>query len=212
MKDKDSNTDIKSTNIVPVAHRVQQKDRHAQNAHGGGVLWLTGLSGAGKSTLAFTVEELLFRKGYQVYVLDGDNIRLGLNKDLGFSPTDRTENVRRIGEVAALFADAGFIVIAALISPFIRGRQAAKIAAKGNFHEFYIKADLGVCESRDTKGLYKRARKGEIKDFAGISMPYEPPVSADLVIDTQKLRVEACVAMIERYCEQHFKMQTQDDS
>ena len=139
------------------------------------MLWFTGLSGAGKSTLALALERELFAKGYQVYVLDGDNIRTGLNANLGFSPEDRAENIRRVGEVAALFADAGFIVISSFISPYRSDRERARAAAKDAFHEIYVKASLAACEERDPKGLYKRARTGEIAEFTGISSPYEPP-------------------------------------
>ena len=139
------------------------------------MLWFTGLSGTGKSTLALALERELFAKGYQVYVLDGDNIRAGLNANLGFSPEDRAENIRRVGEVASLFADAGFIVISSFISPYRSDRERARAAAKDAFHEIYVKASLEACEGRDPKGLYKRARKGEIPEFTGISSPYEAP-------------------------------------
>jgi bifunctional enzyme CysN/CysC len=150
------------------------------------VLWLTGLSGAGKSTLAIRVERELFHRGYAVYALDGDNVRLGLNADLGFSPNQRTENIRRVGEVAALFADAGLICITSFISPYQTDRDRARAAARQRFHEIYVKADLTVCEARDPKGLYRRARSGEIGDFTGISSPYEPPSAAELTVETDK--------------------------
>ena len=166
---------IKSTNITAVEHRVDKQARWRANGHRGGVLWFTGLSGAGKTTLALELEQALFAKGWQAYVLDGDNVRHGLSSDLAFSPHDRTENVRRIGEVAGLFADAGFIVLTAFISPYRADREVARGAALDAFHEIYIEADVETCEQRDPKGLYVKARRGEILDFTGISAPYEAP-------------------------------------
>ena len=175
----------RSTNITTVDYSVTEEMRMARNGHRGGVLWFTGLSGAGKSTLAVELERRLFQKGYQVYVLDGDNIRSGLNANLGFSPEDRAENIRRVGEVAALFARAGFIVISAFISPYRTDRDRAREAAGNNdFHEVYVSAGLDVCEKRDTKGLYQRARSGEIRDFTGIHQPYEEPHAPELTVDT----------------------------
>ena len=173
----------------------------------GFTIWFTGLSGAGKSTIAMEVERRLFNKGYQVYVLDGDNVRHGLNANLGFSPEDRAENIRRVGEVAALFADAGLIVITAFISPYRADRQRARSAAGDSFHEIYIRADLATCESRDPKGLYKKARRGEISDFTGITAPYEEPESAELVVDTAKSDLEHSVAKILAYVENRFHEQ-----
>lgn len=196
----------KSDNITPIAHRIRRTQRHAYNAHKGGVLWLTGLSSAGKSTLGFGMEQLLFTKKYQSYVLDGDNIRGGLNQDLGFSDADRTENIRRVSEVAALFADAGIVTIASFISPYRKDRQAARDVVGDNFHEIYIKADLAVCEKRDQKGLYKKARRGKIKQFTGISSPYEPPLSPELIIDTETYSIEECIAQIEQYVDVHFRI------
>jgi bifunctional enzyme CysN/CysC len=167
-------------------------------------LWFTGLSGAGKSTIAMEVERRLFQQGYLVYVLDGDNVRYGLNADLTFSPRDRAENIRRIGEVAALFADAGMIAIAAFISPYRADRQRARGAAKDAFHEIYVKADVTTCEGRDPKGLYKKARRGEIPEFTGISAPYEEPESAELIIDTSALPVEESVRAVLAYVERNF--------
>ncbi|MCS7268181.1 MAG: adenylyl-sulfate kinase [Geminicoccaceae bacterium] len=197
---------VRASNISAVGHAVSRAARAARNGHKGGVLWFTGLSGAGKSTLALALERELFAKGYQVYVLDGDNIRGGLCRDLGFSPEDRAENIRRVGEVAALFADAGFIAISSFISPYRSDRQRAREAAGENFHEIYIKADLAVCEKRDPKGLYKRARKGEIKDFTGISAPYEAPENPELVVPTDELGLEDCLALLLRYVEEHFRL------
>ena len=196
---------VRSTNITEVGHAVTREARSARNGHKGAVLWFTGLSGAGKSTLALALERELFAKGYQVYVLDGDNIRAGLNANLGFSPDDRAENIRRVGEVAALFADAGFIVISSFISPYRSDRERARAAAKDAFHEIYVKASLAACEERDPKGLYKRARKGEIAEFTGISSPYEAPDRPDLVIATDAQSVDECLAQLIGYVEGRFQ-------
>ncbi|HVI88063.1 MAG TPA: adenylyl-sulfate kinase [Dongiaceae bacterium] len=195
----------RSSNLTEVEHKVTTEVRQQRNGHRGGVLWFTGLSGAGKSTVAMAVERELFRRGLQVYVLDGDNIRYGLSANLGFAPEDRAENIRRVGEVAALFADAGMIVITAFISPYRSDRLRARSAAHDAFHEIYIKADLASCESRDPKGLYQRARKGEIPEFTGISAPYEPPEEPNLVVDTQHLTIDACVAAVIDYVEKNFR-------
>jgi bifunctional enzyme CysN/CysC len=195
----------KSTNITAVAHRVTRQERWKRNRHHSGVLWFTGLSGAGKSTLAFELEQLLFEKGYQAYVLDGDNLRHGLNTDLGFSPADRTENIRRVGEVAALLADAGAIAISAFISPYREDRESARRSAGGDFHEIHVKADLAVCERRDPKGLYEKARRGEIPEFTGISAPYEAPEDPELAIDTGVLSVEESLGLLVDYVEEVFK-------
>ena len=186
-----------------VEHRVTTEARAARAGHRGAVFWLTGLSAAGKSTIAIEAENRLFHLGFQVYVLDGDNIRRGLATDLGFSHEDRTENIRRAGEVAALFAEAGFIVISAFISPYRQDRAGARAAAgEGSFHEVYVKASLEACEKRDPKGLYRRARAGEIEDFTGISAPYEEPEHSELVIDTEKLAPEEAVEAFVDYCRQ----------
>jgi len=198
---------VKSTNVISVEHRLTAESRATRNGHHGGVLWFTGLSGAGKSTLAMEVEQRLFAKGYQVYVLDGDNVRRGLNANLGFSPEDRTENIRRVGEAAALFADSGIICITAFISPYRVDRDRARASAPGRFHEIYIKADVETCEQRDPKGLYKKARAGEIAQFTGVSAPYEPPEAADLVVDTGTEAVSDSVERIIRYVEKAFTLQ-----
>ena len=195
---------VRASNLLRVAHGVTVSARQLRNGHRGGVLWFTGLSGAGKSTIAMEVERRLFQKGYMVYVLDGDNVRYGLNADLTFSPRDRAENIRRIGEVAALFADAGMIAIAAFISPYRADRQRARNAAKDAFHEIYVKADISTCEGRDPKGLYKKARRGEIQEFTGISAPYEEPEAAELVVDTSTLPIEDSVRAVVDYVEQNF--------
>lgn len=195
---------VKSTNIQAVQHHVTPEMRTAQNGHEPGVLWFTGLSGAGKSTLAVALEQQLFRRGYQTFVLDGDNVRHGLNANLGFSPEDRAENIRRVGEVAALFAEAGLLAITAFISPYRSDRDRAREAAGARFHEIHVKADLETCEMRDPKGLYKKARAGEIKDFTGISAPYEAPDKPELEIDTSTLTVEEAVQILVGYVDQHF--------
>jgi bifunctional enzyme CysN/CysC len=198
---------VKSTNVISVEHRLTADSRATRNGHHGGVLWFTGLSGAGKSTLAMEVEQRLFAKGYQVYVLDGDNVRRGLNANLGFSHEDRTENIRRVGEAAALFADSGIICITAFISPYRVDRDRARASAPGRFHEIYIKADVETCEQRDPKGLYKKARAGQIAQFTGVSAPYEPPEAPDLVVDTGTENVSESVERIIRYVEKAFTLQ-----
>lgn len=195
---------IKSTNITAVEHRVDKQARWRANGHRGGVLWFTGLSGAGKTTLALELEQALFAKGWQAYVLDGDNVRHGLSSDLAFSPADRTENIRRIGEVAGLFADAGFIVLSAFISPYRADRKLARSAASDAFHEIYIEADVETCEKRDPKGLYVKARRGEIPEFTGISAPYEVPAKPELAIDTAALDVPQSRDMLFGYVERNF--------
>ncbi|MEK9643914.1 MAG: adenylyl-sulfate kinase [Alphaproteobacteria bacterium] len=201
----------RATNVTAVDHAVTQEMRMARNGHRGGVMWFTGLSGSGKSTIAIELERRLFQKGYQVYVLDGDNVRHGLNANLGFTPEDRAENIRRVGEVAALMAQAGFIVLSAFISPYRSDRERARMAA-GNehFHEVYVSASLDVCEQRDPKGLYGRARAGEIKDFTGISAPYEPPEACEIEIDTGKLDLNDSLDKILRYVERQFPYTAQD--
>src|SRR5438552_178932 len=166
----------------------------------GCVLWLTGLSGSGKSSVATELERELFNLGRHVYVLDGDNIRHGLGSDLGFSPKDRTENIRRVGEVAKLFADAGVICITAFISPYRADRDLArKMMAADRFIEVFVNAPLEVCEQRDPKGLYAKARAKEIKEFTGISAPYEAPVNAEIELRTDQLSVAESVAKIQQY-------------
>jgi bifunctional enzyme CysN/CysC len=195
---------IKSTNISTIEHRVEKDARWRANGHRGGVLWFTGLSGAGKTTLALELEQALFVKGWQAYVLDGDSVRHGLSSDLAFSPADRTENIRRIGEVAGLFADAGFLVLTAFISPYRADRDMARNAATDAFHEVYIEADVETCEERDPKGLYVKARRGEIPEFTGISAPYEVPENPELVIDTAALDVPQSLAKLLGYVESNF--------
>ncbi len=178
-------SDVKSTNIHWHEGEITKQDRERQNGHKGVCIWYTGLSGSGKSSIAVEVEKKLFEKGVKTYVLDGDNIRHGLNKNLGFSPEDRTENIRRIGEVAKLFVDAGMVVMTAFISPYKEDRNnVRKLLGDGEFIEVYVEADLETCEQRDPKGLYKKARSGEIKNFTGISAPYEAPENPELIINT----------------------------
>lgn len=175
----------KATNITWHESTLSKQDREKLLNQKGVVLWFTGLSASGKSTIAHAVEEDLYRRGHACYVLDGDNIRHGLNKNLGFSPEDREENIRRIGEVASLFAQAGLIAMTAFISPYRADRDKARaLLKKGEFIEIYVKIPLDVAEERDPKGLYKKAKAGEIKEFTGISAPYEEPLNAELVIDT----------------------------
>lgn len=190
---------LKSTHIHKEQYTVSRVQRMHQNGHQSGILWFTGLSGSGKSTLARECEKRLFEKGYQVYVLDGDNIRHGLCADLGFEPEDRSENIRRVGEVARLFAEAGFIVITAFIAPYHEDRRRARAIASDIFHTIYIKADLETCEKRDVKGLYQKARAGEIAEFTGISAPYEAPESPDLIVDTDQLSVSESVELLMEY-------------
>jgi adenylylsulfate kinase len=167
------------------------------------VLWFTGLSGAGKSTIAHAVEELLHQKGYHTFVLDGDNVRHGLCGDLGFSDTDRIENIRRVGELSKLFVEAGVIVLTAFISPFRADRAKARQLLQQDFVEIYCNCPLEVCEQRDVKGLYRKARTGEIKHFTGISSPYEEPENPELSIDTSGKTVEACAEEVLAYLVQH---------
>ena len=178
-----------------------------RNGHRGAVIWFTGLSGSGKSTLAMRLENMLFARGKHVFVLDGDNVRGGLNSDLGFGPDDRAENIRRVSEVAALFAQAGMICITSFISPYRADRRRARDASPNEFHEIYIQADLETCEQRDPKGLYKKARAGRIKEFTGISAPYEEPLEAELVVDTSQNTIDDCVEMIAQYIERCTSVQ-----
>ena len=189
-----------SGNIVWQPSKVSKEDRRRLNGHGSCVLWFTGLSGAGKSTLATEVEKELHQRGVRTYVLDGDNIRHGLNRDLGFGKDDRKENIRRIGEVAKLFVDAGIVTLTAFISPYIEDREMVRaLFEMGEFIEIYVKCSLEECERRDPKGLYKKARRGEIKDFTGISAPYEEPVHPELVVETEQETVETSVRKILNY-------------
>ena len=181
-------------------HRVARELKEKRNQHKSRVLWFTGLSGSGKSTVANAAEKILYDMGLQTYVLDGDNVRMGLNKDLGFSHKDRTENIRRITEIANLFADSGSIVLTAFISPYREDRDKAReIISTDDFIEVFVSADLSVCELRDTKGLYKKARAGEIKGFTGIDAPYEVPLNPELIVETDKNDIETCAQIVVDY-------------
>lgn len=188
----------KSTNIAWHNSSISRSDIECKNGHKSVILWCTGLSGSGKSTIANAVHRELFKRNISSYVLDGDNIRHGLCSDLGFSDEDREENIRRIGEVAALFLDAGTIVLTAFVSPFRADREKARSLVKNDedFIEVYCAADLEVCEGRDTKGLYKKARTGEIKNFTGISSKYEAPLAPEIGIDTGSKTLQECVDVI----------------
>ena len=195
-------------NIVWHATTITKQDRHRMNGHKSAILWYTGLSGAGKSTLANKVEEKLFERGIHTYVLDGDNIRHGLNKGLGFSTEDRKENIRRIGEVSKLFVDAGAFVSTAFISPYREDRDMVRqLVNDGEFIEIFVNAPLDVCEERDPKGLYKKARAGEIKNFTGIDDPYEAPENAELTIYTGEKTLEECAAEVISYLESNGYME-----
>ncbi len=184
-------------NVVWHHATVTRKRREEQNRHRSVILWFTGLSGAGKSTLAHAVEEELHRMGCRTFVFDGDNVRHGLNSNLGFSKEDRRENIRRIGEMCKLFVEAGVIALTAFISPSREDRERVRnLVNEGDFIEIFCDCSLGICESRDVKGMYARARKGEIKEFTGISAPYERPENPELVFDTGNMPLEECVKSV----------------
>jgi adenylylsulfate kinase len=192
----------KATNITWHGGHVGRAEREKLLGQRGACVWLTGLSGSGKSTLAVAAEAELVGRGHLSYVLDGDNVRHGLNKNLGFSPEDRTENIRRIGEVAKLFTDAGVLVFTSFISPYRADRDAARaLFEDGDFIEVYVDADVDTCESRDPKGLYKKARAGEIPEFTGISAPYEAPERPELVIRTGQQEIQQSLAELIAYLE-----------
>ena len=189
-----------SNNIVWHQSSISKEDRRKQNNHHSCILWFTGLSAAGKSTIANEIAKALFHLNVQQYVLDGDNIRHGLNKDLGFSDHDRTENIRRIGEVAKLFVDDGQIVLTAFISPFITDRHLVRsLVDPDEFIEVYVECSVETCESRDPKGLYKKAKNGEIQNFTGISSPYEAPLNPEIRLNTDKLSIQECVDTVLQY-------------
>lgn len=192
----------KSKHIVWHEHTVSKEERETISGHRGCTVWLTGLSGSGKSTLANLLEKALWERGVRAFVLDGDNVRHGLNKDLGFSPADRTENIRRIGEVAKLFTEAGVINITAFISPYRADRDLVRgVMRPGDFIEVYVACDLDECEKRDPKGLYKKARAGQIPEFTGISAPYEAPEKPELTVNTTKETAEQSVGQLLAYLE-----------
>ena len=193
---------MKSPNVIYHQASVTRGRRNQSNNHQSVVLWFTGLSGSGKSTLAHVLEEKLFKKGCKTLVLDGDNVRHGLNSNLDFSDDDRKENIRRIGEVAKLMLESGLIVMTAFISPFREDRAAVRnLISNGDFIEIYCKASLKTCEERDVKGLYKRARAGEIKNYTGIDSPYEAPENPELIIDTDKETLDESVSKIYSFLE-----------
>jgi adenylylsulfate kinase len=198
-----SGTEKKSSNVVWHEANVTRQDREKMNGHRGATLWFTGLSGSGKSTLAHAVEERLHAMGIRTYVLDGDNVRHGLCGDLGFSDVARRENIRRIGEASRLFVDAGLVVLTAFISPFRSDRKQARKLLGDDFIEIYCDSSLEVCESRDTKGLYERARAGEIKEFTGISSPYEVPEAAEIVVNTGELSLQDSAQQVIDYLQHH---------
>jgi adenylylsulfate kinase len=205
---------MKPKNILRTAGEVSTAEREARQGHKGAVVWLTGLSGSGKTTISCALERALFDLGLQVYILDGDNIRHGLNAKLGFSREDREENIRRVAEVATLIADIGVVAIAAFISPYRedrrRAREIAQAAGK-EFIEVYLDAPVEVCEQRDVKGLYKRARAGEIAEFTGISAPYEEPLAAEVVIDTDRASVSAAVAQLLAFLRPRLRLTTDEE-
>jgi adenylylsulfate kinase len=187
-------------NIFPFQPVITKEDRDLLNAHRSALIWFTGLSGSGKSTLAHTVEERLFKMGVRSYVMDGDNVRRGLNQDLGLSPEDRKENIRRIAEVAKLLVDAGLLVFAAFIAPYTESREYVRELMSGwPYYECFVKCSLEECIKRDPKGLYKKALGGEIDNMTGISAPYEEPESPDLLIDTHRFSLDECTEQVIRF-------------
>ena len=194
----------KATNVTWHDHHVSKQERAQLNGHKGAVLWFTGLSACGKSTVANTVDHMLHSRGVRTYVLDGDNVRMGLNKNLGFSAEDRAENIRRIGEVAKLFADAGTLTLTAFISPYRADRDAVReLLDDGEFIEVLVDASLETCEARDPKGLYKKARSGEIPNFTGISDPYEAPTKPELTLDADSKGIDELAGEVVDYLEQN---------
>lgn len=196
----ESNQPQTSTDVVWHHATVTLARREAQNGHRGAIIWFTGLSGSGKSTLAHSVEEALHQRGCRTFVLDGDNVRHGLCGDLGFSAKDREENIRRIGEVAKLFMEAGVIALTAFISPYRADRERVRsLVEEGGFIEIYCNSPIEVCETRDVKGLYQKARAGQIAEFTGISSPYERPENPELIVDTANMALETCVDTVVNY-------------
>ncbi|BAW89812.1 adenylyl-sulfate kinase [Staphylococcus capitis] len=193
-----------SNNITWHDSEVTKEERQNRNGHKSAVIWFTGLSGSGKSTVSVALEKALFNEGKQTYRLDGDNVRHGLNKNLGFSPEDRTENIRRIGEVAKLMVDAGSITVTAFISPYKQDRDNVRAILKDDeFIEVYTKCSVEECENRDPKGLYKKARSGEIPEFTGISAPYEAPDHPEIILDTEHESIDQSVDRVIQYLKQH---------
>ena len=203
---KDSSTFVPQANIYPHDGWVDRGMRNRQVGHKSGVVWLTGLSGAGKSTLATHVEQYLFEKNYLVTILDGDSIRDGLNADLDFSPESRKENLRRSGEVAALLANRGFIVLASFVSPFNEGRRIVQNIVGDAFHLVHVHAEINDCINRDPKGLYKKAMTGEIKNFTGVGQSYEPPEEPDLIVNTSNTDVTTATEYLAQFIERNFRL------
>ncbi|MBT6095919.1 MAG: adenylyl-sulfate kinase [Rhodospirillaceae bacterium] len=195
---------MKSTNITRVVHLVDEQERWRRQGHRGGVVWMTGLPASGKKSIAYELETRLFEAEFEAYAFDSARIRLGLSSNLGFDREDRRENIRRAGELAAIMARSGLVVIAAFISPYQRDREAARSAAD-NFHEVFLDVPPDVCEARDDQGRYARARTGELADFTGVSAPYERPTSPELVLDGAALSQTACVDQLVAYVERHFR-------
>ncbi|MCZ6555667.1 MAG: adenylyl-sulfate kinase [Candidatus Dadabacteria bacterium] len=195
--------------VIPHEHEITKGDRRSLNNHGSLILWFTGLPSSGKSTIANELEKKLITLGTRTYILDGDNVRMGLCKDLGFSAEDRGENIRRIGEVSKLFVDTGCIVLSAFVSPYIKDRDAVReLVEEGEFVEVFVDAPLEVCEERDVKGLYKKAREGIIKGFTGIDDPYEAPLNPEITIDTSELSLDEGVNVIFDYLEKRGVLPT----
>tara|TARA_Y100000768_G_scaffold384357_1_gene368233 strand:+ start:599 stop:1534 length:936 start_codon:yes stop_codon:yes gene_type:complete len=205
--EKISATEVRrSMNLTPVSHEVSYEERIKRNGHEGGVIWLTGLSGSGKTTLAQLIEKDLFSRGHTTYMLDGDNLRDGLNSNLGFSKEDRSENIRRASEIASLLSKTGCIVIASFISPFEVDRGRARKICNDNFYEIFLSADIDVCEKRDPKGLYKKARAGLIKDFTGVNSDYEIPDNPDLLISSGAESVEESFLTLKSFIDKKFNL------
>ena len=197
-----------SKNIIPHSYQISKTDRVKSNNHNAFLIWFTGLSGSGKSTIANVVEQRLHQKGIKTYTLDGDNIRKGINKDLSFAPEDRTENIRRIAEIANLMVDAGLVVLAAFVSPYKKDRENIRTIVKDtNFVEVYVNTSIDECIRRDTKGLYKKALNGEIKNMTGISAPYEAPDSPDIEIETEKVQIDDAADTILKYLDTKLKIE-----
>lgn len=194
-------------NVIPHHFNITQEQRSSLKKHGAFLLWFTGLSGSGKSTIANALENTLYQKGIHTYTLDGDNVREGLNNNLSFSPEDRTENIRRIAEVANLMVDAGLVVLASFVSPYEQDREnIKKIVGANRYIEIFVNTSIEECERRDVKGLYAKARSGEIDNFTGINAPYEAPKSANIEIDTQNITIEEAVSIILNYIEEKLSL------
>jgi len=192
--------------IIPHQHAVSKADRERQNGHKGHVLWFTGLSGSGKSTVASAVERELHQQGIKTFILDGDNVRVGLNSDLDFSAASREENIRRIAHVSALMKNAGLVVLSAFVSPYQKDRDFVRECANNDFSEIFISTPLDVCEQRDVKGLYAKARAGEISNFTGISAPFEEPTNPELDVPTHEMSIEEATAMVADYVKDRIKL------